>query len=105
VTTIPLDQNRRDGEVAVAQAMTDLLVENCKSATGIVPQEVLAHFFGRACENLAFIPDECSARRILHAVSRELSERRRAADRLNAYILQSTEELLQIQREAKRSRR
>ena len=92
-----LDQ-KREGEVA--NLMTNLLLANCKSTVALVPQEVLAHYFGLACDQLAFVPDEAAARRVLHNVARELGDRRRAADRLNACILKSTEELLQAHRKA-----
>ena len=96
-----LDQ-KREGEVA--NLMTNLLLANCTSTPELVPQAVLAHYFGVACEKLEFIPDEPSARRIFHSVSGKLSERRRVADRLNEFILLSTEELLKAQREARRPR-
>jgi hypothetical protein len=105
---ILLNQQQRDRETAVAQRMTDLIVENCRSTTEMVPHAILAHFFGLACEEASFLPDEGSARRILHLVSGKLSERRRVADRLNEFLLTSTEDLLELQRtarDAKRARR
>jgi len=98
-----LNQNIRDRETVVASTMVDMLISNCKSTTEIVPQEVLAHYFGIACSRHTFVGDEASARRILHNVARDLGERRRVADRLNNYIMQSTEELLQAQRKAKKA--
>lgn len=99
-----MPQTPREREVAVALEMVDLLVANVKS-TDVVPQDVLAHFFGMACQNLNFIPDEVSARRILHNVRGEIQKRRRAVDRLNDFLLESTEELLQVRREAERAKR
>jgi hypothetical protein len=89
----------RERETAVAIEMTNLLVANVRSTT-VVPQEVLAHFFGLACQKLDFIPDEISAQRILHSVRGEIGLRQRAADRLNDFLITSTEELLEAQREA-----
>jgi hypothetical protein len=81
------DQMTNEREATVALAMTDALVVNCISATEIVPQDVLAHYFGLACKQLGFIADEASARRILHIVAGQLNDRRRVADRLNDFLL------------------
>jgi|GEM_PF-5269680 len=88
---------RRRREVAVANAMIAALV--AKSETEIVPPDAIAHEFGVACEASNFMPDQQSVRRILANVSRDIAARRRAADELNATLIQSTEEL---QRRAKR---
>jgi hypothetical protein len=100
-----LNQAQRYREFAIAQRMVDLLVANCRSATEIVPQEILAHFFGLACQEADYIVDEGSARRILHACAGQLKERRRVADQLNSFLLTSTEELLEMQREVKEAQR
>jgi hypothetical protein len=104
MTNVLLNQTQRDREAAVARTMTDMIVTNCKSTTDIVPQTVLAHHFGLACAESNFIADESSARRILHLVAGELSARKRVADRLNDFLLKSTEDLLEMQRAAKRTR-
>jgi hypothetical protein len=97
-------------ENEVAVEMADMLAANPMPGKGAVPADEtmahhLAHYFDAACRNLNFQPDEVSARRIYHTVSREIADRRRAADRLNEFLLTSTEDLLEIKREAKRAKR
>lgn len=97
--------NPKEREAMVAREMAGSLLAKCPIAEELVAQDVLAHHFGLACQKLSYIADEVAARRILHRVSRELGELRRAADKLNEHLLTSTEELLQAQREAKRAGR
>lgn len=97
-------------ENEVAVEMAGMLAANPMPGAGAVPApEIMADHLGRyfeaACRKLNFQPDEVSARRIFHTVSREIADRRRAADRLNAFLLSSTEDMIDIQREAKRAQK
>jgi hypothetical protein len=100
-----LNQAQRDRETAIATRITDLLVANCRSATDIVPTEIILHVFGIACEEENFVTDEGSARRILHGCAKQLKERRAVAGRLNEFLLTSTEEILEARAKAKEDQR
>lgn len=85
--------HHQDQEAAVAGAMVASLIVGWTSADVVVPNEIIAEHFGRACEQLGFVPDETSARRILQTVSRDLIQRRRAVDEFNNVLLRETRRL------------
>ena len=84
---------RNQEETSVAQAMVASLIVGWTSADAIIPNDIIAHHFGLACEKVGLIPNEASARRILAKVSQDLNERRSAIDQLNAVLVRETRRL------------
>jgi hypothetical protein len=95
-----MKMKQREREIAIARDVTDQLLADVRSTSTPPTLATFAHCFGAACKAHGFVPDEPSYNRIMRDVVRDIGERQRAADRLNTAIVQSTADLLEIQRKA-----
>jgi hypothetical protein len=91
----------RDLEILIAEDITDNLFANVVLTSKAPSLEALAQAFGAACKKREFIPDEAAYHRISFDVVNNIGERRLAADRLNAAIVRSTADLLDMRRKAR----
>jgi hypothetical protein len=88
-------------ETLIAEDLADQLVAGVLSTSKAPSLAAFAHAFGAACEKHQFLPDEAALDRILIGVVDNLGERQRAANELNAAIVRSTADLLDMRRKAR----
>jgi hypothetical protein len=91
----------RDREILIAEDLTDQLFANAVLTAKAPSLAAFAHAFGAACEKYEFIPDEAAGIRIWFSVVNDIGERQRMVNKLNAALVRSTADLLDMRRKAK----
>jgi hypothetical protein len=86
----------RKREDAVAKSMASMLFENVIGQQA--PKEILAHYFGLACEQNNFTPDEHSTLRIIHDVTKRMNDLHQAGASLAKEVETFTDQLLRASR-------